>query len=164
MGLSLKSYPFDGFGISCVNRNSFRSIERSDVQAWPDSTQESLEPNRPLNLHYNQKLSVGNAASPPRSFEMYPSPTTTLEKLSKHVQALVKIGQSGIGLKDVLVEGDISLCMDLGMKGLIVSEQSDTHQIPGPESTKQGREALNPWKSLSINIPVCPRITATAIR
>jgi len=56
-----------------------------------------------------------------KGFETYPSPTLTLERLLKHVDALLRLGHSDIDLKEVLVEGDISLCMDLGMKGLIVS-------------------------------------------
>lgn len=32
----------------------------------------------------------------------------------------MRLGHSGVGLKEVIVEGDIGLCMDLGMKGLIV--------------------------------------------
>ena len=57
-----------------------------------------------------------------KGFETYPSPTLTLERLLKHIDALLRLGHSDIDLKEVLVEGDISLCMDLGMKGLIVSK------------------------------------------
>jgi hypothetical protein len=67
-----------------------------------------------------------NTSSFGKVFESYPSPTVTLDRLLKHVEALLRLGHSGVDLKDVLVEGDISLCMDLGMKGLFVSAKKPT--------------------------------------
>ena len=49
-----------------------------------------------------------------------------LDRLSKHVDSLLRLGHSGVGLKEVIVEGDVGLCMDLGMKGLIVRTERKT--------------------------------------
>jgi hypothetical protein len=64
-----------------------------------------------------------------KSHETYPSPTIVLDKLSKHVESLMRLGHSGVELKDVIVEGDVGLCMDLGMKGLIVSVRLVTQWV-----------------------------------
>jgi hypothetical protein len=96
---------------------SYRSQEnRTTIEVVPF---QHVSPQHPL-------LGVEHPSRAPlqplgKGFETYPSPTLTLERLLKHVDALLRLGHSDIDLKEVLVEGDISLCMDLGMKGLIVS-------------------------------------------
>lgn len=64
---------------------------------------------------------VSAAAHRSKHSEFHPSPATTLERLTQHVEALLKTAHSGVELKDLLVEGDVALSMGLGMKGLIVS-------------------------------------------
>lgn len=60
-----------------------------------------------------------------------------MSKLSCHVNAILKLGADGAELQSMLVSGDVSLCYAMGMRGLV------------------GKEAINPWKCVGVEIPVC---------
>ncbi len=64
------------------------------------------------------------------------SPLAVLAKLANHVEELVNLGKDGVELKRVLVDGDVNVCLTMGMRGLV------------------GREAINPWKCMGVEIPV----------
>jgi hypothetical protein len=70
------------------------------------------------------------------------SPLTILAKLSAHVEALMSVGQQGDDLKRILVEGDLGLGLAMGMRGLV------------------GKEAINPWRVMGVEIPVSPVVLA----
>ena len=59
-----------------------------------------------------------------------------MSKLSCHVNAILKVGADGAKLQSILVSGDVSLCYAMGMRGLV------------------GKEAINPWKCVGVEIPV----------
>jgi hypothetical protein len=67
---------------------------------------------------------------------------TILAKLSAHVEALMSVGQQGDDLKRILVEGDLGLGLAMGMRGLV------------------GKEAINPWRVMGVEIPVSPVVLA----
>lgn len=62
-----------------------------------------------------------------------------LEQLTSHVAAIVQLGEDGEDLRSILVGGDPQLALAMGMRGLV------------------GKEAINPWRVLGYEIPVCMR-------
>lgn len=64
------------------------------------------------------------------------SPMVIMSKLTCHVNAILKLGTEGAKLQELLVTGDVALCYAMGMRGLV------------------GKEAINPWKCVGVDIPV----------
>lgn len=120
----------------------------------PDQTQTTMF-NRSSDAQPHNYTQIPSSTSNPA---LQQPPLQVLDKLSAHVESLVKVGQAGIDLKELLVEGEVATCISLGMKGLVVSYISPCNISRQCSLTihidDQGREALNPWKVMAIHIPV----------
>lgn len=115
------------------------------------SSCDALNPNRSLIRAISQQQQHAQAfqAYPPNQYASVPgfspqaknmnsvSPMIIMSKLTCHVNAILKVGAEGAKLQDMLVSGDVSLCYAMGMRGLV------------------GKEAINPWKCVGVEIPVC---------
>ena len=109
-GLRVTSCPLPDSQAGIASRNELQADQPRDFSSFSTGDCNHIVTESIRGLPYSSV----------KPHEMYPSPTMILDKLSKHVDSLLRLGHSGVGLKEVIVEGDVGLCMDLGMKGLIV--------------------------------------------